>query len=109
MVKTLTWGITLGPGLVTKNQYAGIWLLPLLVALNHSLFMTMTIGIAVGVAHGGARVLGVLSNRRYMDIEYAHLRILGAQFRWLYMDGLALLLAAGALAAYILSLMGVHL
>src|SRR3989441_3429666 len=51
MVKTLTWGITLGPGLVTKNPYAGIWLLPLLVALNHSLFMTMTIGIAVGVAH----------------------------------------------------------
>jgi hypothetical protein len=32
--------------------------------------------------------------------------ILAAQWRWKYLDGLALLLAAGALAAYMLSLLG---
>lgn len=60
------------------------------------------------MAHGGGRVLGVLSNRRHMDVDvnYAHLRILAAELHWLYIDGLALLLAAGALAAYILSLLG---
>ena len=65
----------------------------------------------MGAAHGGARALGVLSNRRQMDsdMEYAHLKILGAQLRWSYIDGLALMLAAGALAAYIISLLGAHL
>jgi len=110
MVQALIWGTTLGPGLVTRNPYAGIWLLPLLIALNQSLLIAMVVGIAAGIAHGGARVLGVLSNRRSMDMdeEYAHLKILGAQFRWQYIDGLALLVAAGALAAYNLSLLGVH-
>lgn len=111
MVQALTWGTTLGPGLVTRNPYAGIWLLPLLIALNQSLLIAMLVGVAVGMAHGGARVLGVLSNRRSMEMdeEYAHLMILGSQFRWQYIDGLALLVAAGALAVYNLSLLGVHL
>lgn len=110
MVQALIWGTALGPGLVTRNPYAGMWLLPLLVALNHSLLMAMAVGIAVGVAHGGARVLGVLRNRRCIDMDTdAYLRILGAELRWLYMDGLALLLAAGALAAYALSLLGARL
>ena len=104
IVQAWTWGSILGPGLVTRNPYAGMWLLPFLLVLNHSPPMAMVVGIAVGIAHGGARVLGVLSNRRHMDMDtdYAHLRILGAQMRWQYIDGLVLLLAAGALAAYIL-------
>ena len=104
IVQALTWGSILGPGLVTRNPYAGMWLLPFLLVLNHSLPMAVVVGIGVGIAHGGARVLGVLSNRRHMDMDtdYAHLRILGAQMRWQYIDGLVLLLAAGALAAYIL-------
>lgn len=113
IVQALTWGATLGPGLVTRNPYAGMWLLPFLLVLNHSLLMAIIVGIATGATHGAARVLGVLSTRRSMDVDmdtdYAHLKILGAQFRWQYMDGLALLLAAGALAAYTLSLLGAHL
>jgi hypothetical protein len=86
-----------------------MWLLPLLVALNHSPLIAMAVSTAVGVAHGGTRALGVLSNRSHMDTDDAHLRILGAQLRWLYIDGLALLLLAGVLVAYTLSLLGVRL
>jgi hypothetical protein len=106
MVQTATWGALLGPGLVTRNPYAGMWLLPLLIALNHNLLTAPAIGMAVGLAHGGACALGVLSNRRHMDTNCSHLMILGAQMRWLYIDSLALLLATGALVAYTLSLLG---
>jgi hypothetical protein len=110
MLQTLTWGTALGPGLVTKNPYAGMWLLPLLLALNHGLLAAIGIGIAVGAVHGGSRVFGVLSNRKCIDVDAnAYLRILDTEARWQYMDGLALLLAAGALAAYTLSLLGAHL
>jgi len=111
LLQAFTWGTTLGPGLVTRNPYAGMWLLPLLLALNHGLLTAVVVGMAVGTVHGGARVLGVLSNRKQLDgdMEYIHLRILGAQLRWQYFDGLTLLLAAGALAAYVLSLLDAHL
>jgi hypothetical protein len=109
-VQTLTWGTILGPGLVTRNPYAGMWLLPLLLGLNRGLLSAMIVGIAIGATHGAARVLGVLSNRRSMEADInAHLRIMAAQARWQYADGRALLLAAGALAAYTLSLLGAHL
>lgn len=110
MIQTLTWGTALGPGLVTRNPYAGMWLLLLLLGLNRSLLVTVVVGIVIGAAHGGARALGILSNRKQMDsdMEYAHLKILGAQLHWAYIDGLALMLAAGALAAYTLSLLGAH-
>lgn len=109
--QALTWGTTLGPGLVTRNPYAGIWLLPLLLPLNHSLLLAIVVGMAVGAVHGSARVFGVLRNRREMDAdaEYDHLKILGAQLRWQHLDGLIVLLAAGALAAYVLSLVASHL
>ena len=107
IMRALTWGSLLGPGFVTRNPYAGMWLLPLLVVFNHSLPVAAIAGMAVGGVHGGARALGVLSNGRHMvmemDTEFAEFRILGAQMRWQYVDGLILLLAAGALAAYILS------
>lgn len=110
-VQTLTWGTTLGPGLVTRNPYAGMWLLLLLLALNSNPLAAMVVGVAIGAVHGGARALGVLNNRKYMDMDasYVHLRILGAQLRWQYFDGLALLLAAGALMAYVLAVLGVLL
>jgi hypothetical protein len=87
-----------------------MWLLPLLLGLNRGLLPAMLVGITIGAFHGAARVLGVLSNRRCMNVDInAHLRIMAAQACWQYADGLALLLAAGALAAYMLSLLGAHL
>ena len=108
VAQTITWGAILGPGLVTRNPYAGIWLLPLLLALNHSLLTAIAVGIAVGIAHAAARAIGVLSNLKYMDTNHGYILVLGAQLRWLYMDGLALLLAAGALTAYTLMLLGIQ-
>lgn len=108
-VQTIVWGATLGPGLLTVNPYAGMWLLPFLVALNHGLFASIIIAIAIGIAHGSARAVGILSNRRHMDTGCGHLLIMAAQLRWQYIDGLALLLATGGLAAYVISLLGIHL
>jgi hypothetical protein len=107
IVQTLIWGTSLGPGLITRNPYAGIWLLPFLVVLDRSLHMTIVVGMAAGAAHGGARAIGVLRNRNCMSTD-AYLKIMGAQQRWQYLDGLALLLAAGALAAYALFLLSGH-
>jgi hypothetical protein len=113
VARALIWGTTLGPGLVTKNPYAGMWLLPLLVALvapAHNLLTGVAVGMAVGAAHGGARAIGVLRNRQCIATDVsAHQKILQAQEHWQYLDGLALLLAAGALGAYALFLLGTHL
>ncbi len=106
-VQILTWGPLLGPGLVTKNPYAGMWLLPLLLILNHSLDIAIVVGVVIGVAHGSTHALGVLKNMGYMKMNCSHLIILGAQLRWRYVDGLALLLAAGALTAYALTLLSI--
>lgn len=105
VVKTLIWGIVLGPGLVTNNPYAGIWLLPFLVALNHSLLPAVVVSTAVGFAHGIGRAAGVLSNRRYMSMNCGDLLIMGKQIRWQFMDGLVLLLAAGLLTSHVLSIL----
>ncbi len=112
VARAFIWGVTLGPGLVTKNPYAGMWLLPLLVALlalSHSLFATVVVGVAVGSAHAMARAIGVLRNRKCIAVDAsAHVKILQSQERWQYLDGLALLLAAGALGAYTLFLFCIH-
>ncbi|HZU69431.1 MAG TPA: hypothetical protein VFA09_19295 [Ktedonobacteraceae bacterium] len=109
-VQALIWGTSLGPGLITRNPYAGIWLLPFLIVLGRDPVMTLITGLLVGAVHGGARAIGVLRNRSCMrdDID-AYLKIMGQQQRWQYLDGLALLLAAGALGAYAIFLLGGHL
>lgn len=107
-LQTLIWGTILGTGLVTRNPYAGMWLLPLLVALNHSLLLAICVSIAIGFAHGSARAFGVLSNLRYMNTSCGDILILGSRLRWQFMDGLTLLLASGALTVYTLSLLGIH-
>lgn len=97
-VQTLIWGVTVGPGLVTRNPLAGMWLLPLLLAFNQSLL----VAILVGAAHATARALGVLHNRQRIEGACSDLAILGSQLRWRYADGLALLMAAGVLIGYAL-------
>ena len=107
LARTLVWGTILGPGLATRNPYAGMWLLPLLITLSPTVFVAMVTGMAVGAAHGGARAVGVLSNERHRDITCSPVVVLGAQRHWQFMDALALSLAAGALGAYVLALLGV--
>jgi hypothetical protein len=109
-VQTLIWGTALGPGLITRNPYAGIWLLPFLIVLGRAPAMALIVGLIVGAIHGAARAIGVLRNRSCMrgNVD-AYLQIMARQQRWQYLDGLALLLAAGALAAYTIFLLGGHL
>lgn len=100
--QAIIWGTLLGPGLVTRNPYAGIWVLPLLLALHQHIIVAVALGMVVGITHGGARALGVISNRRQMNARYSPMQILTAQWRWRYIDGLALLFLGGMLGATIL-------
>jgi hypothetical protein len=108
MWQTLTWGSVLGPGLVTRNPYAGMWLLPLLIVLQHDLFTAVVSGATVGIAHGSARAFGILRNRKHQNDSCAPILILASQWRWQFMDGLALLGIAGGLGAYTFSLLISH-
>ncbi len=85
-----------------------MWLLPLLITLHHDRFVAVSVGVAIGVAHGGARALGVLNNRKKLGTSCTHSVVL-KQWRWRLADGLALLLAAGGLTVYTASLLGIHL
>ncbi len=105
-MRTMIWGMTLGPGWVTINPYAGIWLLPLLAGMGENLLMAGVVSGVAGAIHGGARAIGVLSNSKRIAANCSHLMILGQQFRWRRRDGFILLLVAGTLAAYLLTLLG---
>lgn len=48
-------------GLITRNPYAGMWLLPFLLALSHPLLTTIFLGAAIGTIHGAARAGGTHS------------------------------------------------
>lgn len=106
--QALIWGSLLGPGFVTRNPYAGIWLLPPLVGSHQNLGGAIIAGFLIGVTHGVSRATGVLRNRQYLGLNSAALRILGARLRWQLADGIALLVGTGLLLPYCLWLMGVH-
>lgn len=94
------WGAALGPGLVTYNPYAGMWLIPLLLALTGDPATGLAVGALVGLAHGLGRAAGVAHNIR--DIrracEGASMRALEAAPRWRLVDGAVLLGVAACLA-----------
>lgn len=94
----VVWGTSLGPGIITRNPYAGMFLLPFLVALDPTL---LTAGL-VGFFHGAARAVGVMSNQKYLELPGSDMLILSAQLRWRLYDGLMLLIIAGTITAYII-------
>lgn len=100
LMQTLIWGFTLGPGIVTRNPYAGMWLLPVFLTLNHSLVVDLGIGVAIGFAHGGARAFGVLSTRHNLDACGSSIL---TQWRWRVADGLLLLFGAGSFTGAVLT------
>jgi len=103
--QAILWGALLGPGLVTRNPYAGIWLLFLLPALNHGLLTIALVGIGIGMAHGTARALGILWNRKQVNRMCTYASIIGAQLRWKYINGIALLIGAGMFMTSVLWLL----
>src|SRR6266568_763728 len=91
--QTLIWGVVLGPGFITRNPFAGIWLVPLLLTLNQSLPTMLLASALVGAAHASGRAIGILTNIKHVETSCGHLLILSAQLRWKFVDGLTLLVA----------------
>jgi len=50
--QVVIWGASLGPGLITRNPYASMWLLPLLLPLIGDWHLGVTVGIIAGGSHG---------------------------------------------------------
>lgn len=100
--RMVIWGIALGPGLVTRNPYAGMGLLPLLLILYQNP-MAGAAGLLFGAVHGGARAMGVLWNQRQVAGGCDIIIVMGQQLRWRLVDGAILLLAAGGLVACLVS------
>jgi hypothetical protein len=86
--RVVAWGVLLGPGLVTRNPYAGMWVVPLCIALARAPMLGLVTGLLVGVAHGTLRAGGVIYNVTRLDAN-VH-RALFAYFSWRLIDGFAL-------------------
>jgi hypothetical protein len=112
-IQTIIWGSVLGPGLLTINPYASMWLLPCMIVLasvTHHLFVAVSFGILIGVAHGGGRALGMLNNEREKTQSGSSLlpfAIMVRQPKWRHADGYVLLAATGPLLTYVLYLLDV--
>lgn len=98
LAQTLIWGTTLGPGLMTRNPYAGMWLLPILLTISQHFWVNVGIGILIGLAHGSARALGIARLHNNLGACEVGITLL-MQWRWRVADGCLLLLAAGSFTA----------
>jgi hypothetical protein len=90
------WGAMLGPGLATRNPYAGIWLLPFLLGCLPGLVLAGAAGALVGAAHGAGRAFGIIHT---MDSSYAAQVVSLRLLRWRFVDGLVLM----AMGCYLLT------
>lgn len=88
--QTLVWGATLGPGLMTRNPYAGMWAVPALAVFSPNPVLT---AMACGVVHASGRAIGILLNATRLGSSVD--RIMLRYYWWRAVDGLALLVLAG--------------
>lgn len=91
------WGAILGPGVVTRNPFASMWMIPLLLALADTPARGAAAGAVAGAAHGLARAAGVIRNTKLEGPEPHLAGLVLAQMRWRLADGIVLLIVAGAL------------
>ena len=61
------WGALLGPGLLTRNPFAGFGLLPLAVTAMPGPAAAVALGAAAGLAHGIARAAGLVRDLRELS------------------------------------------
>jgi hypothetical protein len=93
----VVWGSLLGPGLATRNPYAGFWILPLAVATVDDLGYGVLLAAAIGAAHSTGRELGLLHGVKDVDVN-SYLQSTLKSMYWRMADGFVLLAAAGAAA-----------
>lgn len=98
IVRSAVWGLALGSGLFTQNPYAGIWMIPMLIALTGGVVRGALVGALVGLVHGLSRAVGILRLIPQMQRPRPPEMMLLARFRWRLVDGILLVLAAGLLA-----------
>ena len=67
--RVLVWGALLGPGLATRNPYAGFGALPLAVAAARGPVAGLAAGAVVGAAHGTARAAALLRDVRELKAQ----------------------------------------
>lgn len=91
--RLLVWGSVLGPGFLTRNPYAGFAMLPLAVAAAGR--GGLALAGAIGAAHGTGRALALLRDARSGPAGDP-MRLLLRSAYWRTVDGLVLLIVAGA-------------
>ncbi len=88
------WGALLGPGLATRNPYAGFGLLVLATAAVAGLRDGVLVAVAIGVAHAAGRAAGLLRDVRTIDAR-DYMQAVVRTMYWRVFDGYALLVFAG--------------
>jgi hypothetical protein len=96
------WGLLLGPGLLTRNTYAGMWLVPILLASSNGLLVGAVVGAIVGFTHGISRGVTILRLMGRIDCRVETATIVLTRMRWKLIDGLALTVAAGMFLGIVL-------
>jgi hypothetical protein len=88
--RILVWGAILGPGLTTRNPFAGFALLLLAVATTGNTPDGILLAAVIGIAHAGGRALALLRDVGHADrADYFAVTLKSMYSRRL--DGLALL------------------
>jgi hypothetical protein len=97
--RLLVWGSILGPGFLTRNPYAGFFLLPILVAAAGPVRSAVLVAAAIGLAHGTGRALALLRDARPGAAAADPMRLVLTSMHWRRFDGITLLVIATAAAA----------
>ena len=92
--RLVVWGTILGPGFLTRNPYAGFGMLVLLAASGGSLASAIVIAAIIGGAHACGRAVALLRDSTTTQLE--PFALLLRSLRWRMLDGIALLVVAGA-------------
>lgn len=93
-LRTAIWGCVLGPGLFTRNPYAGMWFLPLLLANAASPRQGLVLGALTGVAHGVSRMLTIFGSHK-CELGSKAAGIMLKRAKYAQLDGRVLLFVAG--------------
>jgi hypothetical protein len=92
--RLVVWGTILGPGFLTRNPYAGFGMLVLVAASTGSLPAAIVVAAIIGVTHAVGRAVALLRDTATAQLE--PFALLLRSLRWRVLDGIALLVVAGA-------------